>query len=81
MSPNIKIEARKANGVPGQFLRACIRQTEASHPKFAFTPTFIFFSPICSNNCGVVFLEKIYFQFREMTFFVRPLKYANFHRE
>ena len=25
--------------------------------------------------------ENIYFSFREMTFFVRPLKYANFHRE
>ena len=23
--------------------------------KFAFTPTFIFCSPICPNNCGVVF--------------------------
>ena len=25
-------------------------------PKFVFPPTFIFCSPICSNNCGVVFL-------------------------
>ena len=24
--------------------------------KFFFTPTFIFCSPICCNNCGVVFL-------------------------
>ena len=39
-------------------MSACIRQTAASHPKFAFTPTFIFCSPICSNNCGVVFLWK-----------------------
>ena len=39
--------------------------------KFAFTPTFIFCSPICPDN----------FSFREMNFFVRPLKYANFHRE
>ena len=29
-----------------------------SRPKFVFSPTFIFFSPICSNNCGVVFLWK-----------------------
>ena len=27
------------------------------------------------------FLVKIYFSFREMIFFVQPLKYANFHRE
>ena len=27
------------------------------------------------------FLVKIYFSFGEMIFFVRPLKYANFHRE
>ena len=27
-------------------------------PKFVFSPTFIFCSPICSNNCGVVFLRK-----------------------
>ena len=50
-------------------------------PKFVSTSTFIFCSPLCSNNCGVVFFVKIYFSFREMTFFVRPLKYANFHRE
>ena len=31
-------------------------------PKFVFSPTFIFCSPICSNNCGVVFCENI-FQF------------------
>ena len=29
-----------------------------SRPKFVFTPTFIFCSPICSNNFGVVFLWK-----------------------
>ena len=61
-------------------MSACIRQTAVSHPKFAFTPTFIFCSPICPSNC-VVFLSKYIFSFREMTFFVRPLKYANFHRE
>ena len=50
----------------------------ASRPKFVFFPTLIFCSPICSYNCGVVFFAKIYFSFWEMTFFVRPLKYANF---
>ena len=29
-----------------------------SRPKFVFTPTFIFCSPICSNNFGEVFLWK-----------------------
>ena len=48
-------------------------------PKFVIPPNFIFCSPICSNNCGVVFFAKIYF--REIIFFVRLLKYANFHRE
>ena len=49
----------------------CIRQTTASHPKFAFTPTFIFCSSICPYNCGVVFclwkhilvFEKLFFSF------------------
>ena len=63
-------------------MSACIRQTAASHPKLAFTPTFIFCSPICPNNCGVFFfLWKYILIFREMIFFVRPLKYANYHRE
>ena len=39
-------------------MSACIRQTAASHLKFPFTPTFMFCSPICSDNCGVVFLWK-----------------------
>ena len=50
-------------------------------PKYVFSPTFMFCNPIGPNNCGVVFLVKIYFSFRENIFFVRPLKYANFHRE
>ena len=50
-------------------------------PKFVFSPTFIFCSPICPNNCGVVFFVKIRFSFREMILFGRPLKYANFHLE
>ena len=61
-------------------MSASIRQTAASHPKFSFTPTFIFCSPMCPNNCGVVFCQNI-FRFREMIIFVRPLKYADFHRE
>ena len=39
-------------------MSACIRQTAASHAKFAFTPIFVFCSPICPDNCGVVFLWK-----------------------
>ena len=41
-----------------------IKQTAASHPKFVFIPIFIVCSPICSNNCGIVFFIKIYFSFR-----------------
>ena len=39
-------------------MSTCIRQTAASHPKFAFTPTFLFCNLICLNYCGVVFLWK-----------------------
>ena len=59
-----------------------MHQTNSGNsPKFVFPPTFIFCSPICSNDCGAVFFVKIYFSFREIIFFVRPLKYANFHRD
>ena len=37
-------------------------------PKFVFTPTFIFCSPICSNNCGVVFLWKYILVFEKWLF-------------
>ena len=49
-------------------MSACIRQTVASHPKFSFTPTFIFCSPICPNNCGVVFLWKYILVFEKLFF-------------
>ena len=32
----------------------------ASLPRFVFSPTFIFCSPICSNNCGIVFFLRKY---------------------
>ena len=50
-------------------MSTCIRQTSASHPKFAFSPTFIFYSPICPNNCGVVFLRKYILVFEKWFFF------------
>ena len=37
-----------------------MRQTVASHQKFAFTPTFIIYSPICPDNCGVVLEMALY---------------------
>ena len=49
-------------------MSACIRQTVASHPKFSFTPTFIFCSPICPNNCGVLFLWKYILVFEKWFF-------------
>ena len=37
--------------------------------KIRFTPTFIFCSPICPNNYGVVFYyKKTYFILREIIF-------------
>ena len=74
---------KKSKLTSAKHLRANVsmRQTNSGKsPKFVFTPTFIFCSPICSNNCGVVFFVKIYFSFRKIIFFVQPLKYANFHR-
>ena len=40
----------------------------ASRPKFDFTPTFIFCSPVCPNNCGVVFLWKYILVFEKWLF-------------
>ena len=37
-------------------------------PKIRFPPTFIFCSPICSNNCGVVFLRKYILVFEKWLF-------------
>ena len=40
----------------------------ASRPKFVFSPTFIFCCPICSNNCGIVFLRKYILVFEKWLF-------------
>ena len=37
-------------------------------PKFVFSPTFIFSSPICPYNCGVVFLWKYILVFEKWLF-------------
>ena len=37
-------------------------------PKICFTPTFIFCSPICPDNCGVVFLWKYILVFEKWFF-------------
>ena len=39
-----------------------------SRPKFVFSPTFIFCSPIYSNSCGVVFLWKYISVFEKWLF-------------
>ena len=49
-------------------MSACIRQTATSRPKFDFTLTFIFWSPICPNNFGVVFLWKYILVFEKWFF-------------
>ena len=49
-------------------MSACIRQTAASHSKFSFTPTFIFCSSICPNNCGVLLLWKCILVFEKWFF-------------
>ena len=40
----------------------------ASRPRFVFSPTFIFFSPICPYYCGVVFLWKYILVFEKWFF-------------
>ena len=40
----------------------------ASHPKLVFSPTFIFCSPICPYNWGVVFLWKFILVFEKWYF-------------
>ena len=40
----------------------------ASRPIFVFTPTFTFCSPVCSYNCGVVFLWKYILVFEKWLF-------------
>ena len=45
-----------------------IRNIVASRSKFVFSPTFIFCSSICSNNCGVVFLWKYILVFEKWLF-------------
>ena len=40
----------------------------ASRTKFDLSPTFIFCSPICPNNCGVVFLWKYILVFEKLFF-------------
>ena len=49
-----------------------------SRSKFVFTPSFIFCSLICSNNGDVVFFVKIYFSFRELTFFYSTAQIRKF---
>ena len=52
-------------------MSASLKQTwniVASRPKFVFPPTFIFCSPICSNNFGVVFLWKYISVFEKWLF-------------
>ena len=40
----------------------------ASRPKFDFTPSSIFFSPICPYNYGIVFLWKYILVFEKLLF-------------
>ena len=62
---------KKSKLTSAKHLRANVsmRQTNSGKsPKFVFTPTFIFCSPICSNNCGVVFLWKYILVFEKLFF-------------
>ena len=59
----------------------------ASRPKFVFNPTLIFVAQYVLIIVVHLFCENVLhyywndFSFREMTFFVRPLKNANFRRD
>ena len=64
-----------------ELMSTSVRQTVASHPKLLsfilsyFVAQYVLITFMCS------FFVKIYFSFREISFLVRPLKYANFHCE
>ena len=54
-----------------------MRQTAASHPEFAVTPTSICCSPMCPNGCSVIFCENI-FQFSRNDSFRSIAEMCNF---
>ena len=63
-------------------LRANVNMTQTNSgksPRFVSLLLSYFVAQYVLMWCN--FLVKIYFSFGEMIFFVRPLKYANFHRE
>ena len=67
------------------FLRANVNMHQTNNgksPKICFHTYFHILQLNMSLQlwCSFLFV-KIYFSFREIIFFVRPLKYANFHRE
>ena len=55
-------------------MSTCIRRTAASRPKFVFSPTLIFCSPICPDPCGVILFVKIYISCEKWVF---PLDRSN----
>ena len=54
-----------------------MRQTVASHQKFAFTPTFIICSPICPDNRGVVLEMALYTYYWIPQLYPTPMCGAN----
>ena len=52
-----------------------------SRPKFIFSPTFIFCSPICPYNCGVVSLWKYVLVFEKWFFFRSTAQICKFQRD
>ena len=44
------------------------KKNSGKSPKFIFSPTFIFRSPICPSNCGVFFLWKYILVFEKLVF-------------
>ena len=44
------------------------KKNSGKSPKFIFSPTFIFRSPICPSNCGVFFLWKYILVFEKWVF-------------
>ena len=75
------VTEKKLNDLKSWCQHASDKQRRAT--QVCFSPTLIFCSPICPYTCGVFFFclcENIYLLW-EMSFFVRPLKYANFYPE
>ena len=73
-----KSHHKESNAEVCQYFPAIQLREGVSSSKFVFTPTFIFCSPICLNNCGAVFFCENIFQFSRNDFSLSIAKICKF---